>query len=101
MTTQQRIEKTVFERSVYKTLKDAQSGIRAHGTDDYIAVAGVLYSMEEYDGDGKQITYYNKRTDTKIYVDTANRYSETGFKDAVLTLQEDAGFYRNDINYID
>ena len=43
------------------TLEDNQKYIRENGTDDYIAVDGVLFTMEEYDMSGNQVSYFNKR----------------------------------------
>lgn len=68
---------------------------------DYIDIAGILYTMEEYDMSGKEISYYNKRTGLGFAVCTSNRYSETGFKDATLCAPYVTGFYRNDISFVD
>lgn len=99
-TPQAKIKKIVLDQAIYKTIKDAEEGIRKHGADDYIAVAGILYTMMEYDMDGQNIDYYNRRTDNLIQVDTHNRY-KGGFGDAVVSLFENYGAYRNDINYAD
>lgn len=99
-TPKKKINKIVFDRAVYQTIKEAEQGIRKHGADDYIAVGGILYTMMEYDLDGQKIDYYNKRTDNLIQVGTQNRY-KNGFGDAKVFLFENWGFYRNDINYAD
>lgn len=95
-----RIDKIVFDKARYKTLADAEKGIREHKADDYIAVDNILYTMMEYDMGGQFITYYNLRTNNMLEVKTANRY-KNGFGDAVLELYENYGAYRNDINYAD
>lgn|SRR3990167_876869 len=68
---------------------------------DYIDIAGILYTIEEYDMDGKQIMYYNKRTGLGFQIDTENRYGTLGFADAEVCEPYEVGCYRNDINFID
>jgi hypothetical protein len=67
---------------------------------DYVAVGGILYTMEVYDMDGQRIIYANKRTGLSFEVKTEDRY-KIGVSDAVVTEPEDAGCYRNDITYAD
>ena len=68
---------------------------------DFVDIAGILYTMEEYDMSGKEISYYNKRTGLGFAVCTSNRYSETGFTDATLCAPYQVGYYRNDISFAD
>ena len=65
---------------------------------DYITVRGVVYTMHEYDMDGQQMSWANKKNDTLIECQTANRYKQ-GFKDAVVEAYPDYGLLRDDINY--
>ena len=95
-----KINKIVFNHARFKTLEDAENYIKKHGTDDYIAVDNILYTMMEYDMGGQIIQYYNKRTNNMLEVKTSNRY-KNGFGDATLELYENYGVYRNDISYAD
>lgn len=82
----------------YKTEKHFQNRLRRYGkTDDYIRVGGMLFTMEEYDRDGRTITYANRKYGKRITVETNDRY-KNGFGDAVITL-DDATSYRTDIYY--
>ena len=95
-----RLNKYVFDEHNFKTLEEAQNYIRKNNkSPDYISVAGILYTMEEYDNDGQIIMYANRRNNTTIVLDTADRY-KNGFGDAVLTALS-AGSYRNDLVYAD
>lgn len=66
---------------------------------DIVKIDGVFYAMDNYDREGKQITYANKRTLTGFSVFTENRYYK-GFSDAKVTEIEEVSI-RNDINYYD
>ena len=97
-----RIDIYAFDKARYNTIKDMQKYVRKNGCEDYIVVDNILYTMEEYDESGKQIEYYNKRTNNMIMVETSNRYNkEIKFSDAVVELYNNYGVYRNDISYAD
>ena len=65
---------------------------------DYIIVAGILYTMEEYDFNGQTVVWANKKHNLAIEVSTSNRYGSTGYTDAkVIAYQPHS--YRNDIVY--
>jgi hypothetical protein len=64
---------------------------------DYVNVAGVLYTMHEYDNDGKQVTWANKKKNLMLEMDTTNRY-QIGYHDAEV-LSYPADWLRNDISY--
>lgn len=70
-----------------------------HGELDYVKVNKKVYTIHEYDNEGKNMSWANKKDDELIDCNTSNRYGETGFKDAVLYLFENYGFLRDDINY--
>lgn len=42
-----RIDKFVAKKHQFKTIEQAEKHIRRHGTSDYMAVANILYTMEE------------------------------------------------------
>lgn len=66
---------------------------------DYITVRGAIYTMDEYDSDGLYITWYNKKNDIQIRVDTLNNRYQNGFKDATVSVFDNYGLWRNDITY--
>jgi len=66
---------------------------------DCIAVEGILFTMEEYDSDGRTLTWGNKRLEKNLEVSTSDRY-KNGYKDAKAEIYEAFGT-RNDINYLD
>jgi hypothetical protein len=102
-----RLDHYAFNYARFENIEQFQNHIRsAFGSQDhcpdYIVVDNVLYTMEEYDMDGKYIEYYNKRTNNMIRVETQNRYSkDIGFSDAVVEFYQNYGVWRNDINYTD
>ena len=65
---------------------------------DCIAVKGILFTMEEYDNDGKTLLWGNKKKGKTLEVNTKDRYKE-GYFDAKVSMYDSFGF-RNDINYI-
>ena len=67
---------------------------------DYVAIRGILYTMDGYDFDGRFIYYYNKRTDLGFYITTKDRYNE-GFNDAKVSEIHFLGTYRTDVEYAD
>jgi hypothetical protein len=65
---------------------------------DYVIVGGILYTMHEYDMDGKQVTWANKKHEMMMSVDTYNRYSDIGYTDAQVSIYP-AYYLRNDISF--
>lgn|SRR3990167_4026002 len=65
---------------------------------DYVIVAGILYSMEEYDMDGKTVLWANKKHNMQMIVDTSNRYGSLGYTDAKVEIYPANGL-RTDIFY--
>lgn len=84
----------------FSSIGEAQTFIRENKAPDYLVIDSILYTMDEYDNDGKEITYYNKRTGNALRVWTDNRYHD-GFGDAQVELLENYGVWRNDITYAD
>ncbi len=67
---------------------------------DYVVVKGILYTMEEYDMDGKLCYYGNKRTGYTIEIHTADRYKTLA--DVVVNFDENDGLNRRaDIAFAD
>lgn len=64
---------------------------------DYVKVAGIVYTMHEYDMDGQSVTWGNLKNQTMIEMRTANRY-KAGYSDAEI-LAYPADFLRRDISY--
>lgn len=86
----------------FKSEKHLQKFIRKEGkAPDYVLISGILYTMDEYDSSGRQITYYNKRTGLGFLVETRNRYGDTGFTDAVVEEPYDVDCWRIGFNYAD
>ena len=82
------------------SLPEAQKYIRKHGTPDYIMVDNILFTMDWYDEDGKEIYYGNKTKSKVLEVHTKNRYGNKGFSDAEVVLSPMFG-YRTDMAYAD
>lgn len=83
----------------FKTLSDFQNFIRQNNAPDVAEVEGMIFTMDEYDMDGKELTYGNVKHQKSIIVVTSDRYNkEIKFSDAVCTM-EDECFFRNDISY--
>lgn len=85
----------------FKTAEDFQNWIRKNQrTPDWVAVAGVVYTMDNYDGEGREISYGNVSEEKMLTVKTENRYGQLGFSDAMVE-EDDLFGWRNDINYLD
>jgi len=84
----------------FKTVKAFQDYVRKNGTPDYVKVEGIVFTMDNYDGEGKEISYGNLTKHKTLLVETENRYSTSKFKDAICYI-EDMCSYRTDINYIE
>lgn len=65
---------------------------------DYVIVEGKLFTMEEYDMDGKEIMFANRKYEKQLNIVTTNRYGSLGFTDAKVYMW-DATSWRNDITY--
>lgn len=64
---------------------------------DYVTFGGKVYTMHEFDNDGQQITWANKKHNLMLEVVTSNRY-RNGWGDAVVYAYEASGL-RTDISY--
>jgi len=65
---------------------------------DYVVVNNMLFTVENYDSEGKEVIYGNLKHQKTLTVTTSDRYGKTGRSDAVVELS-DLFSYRNDINY--
>ncbi len=81
-----------------------RSGAKSKYSIDNVCVAGILYTMDEYDTDGKTVTLSNKRNIDGAYgqitIDTSDRYSPTCYRDAIVGFTPAFGL-RDGINYLD
>jgi len=93
-------QKKFFRIKNYKDIQDLQKEIRKNGLRDYFKVNGIIYTQEEYDEEGKEVRYANKRTNTGFIVNTKDRYN-LGYWDAEIDFNDKWDFFRNDIFYID
>jgi len=66
---------------------------------DYITVNNRIYTIHEYDSNGKNMSWGNREHDELIDCNTSNRYGSTGFTDAKIYLFGDYGLLRDDIHY--
>ncbi len=66
---------------------------------DYIAIADIPFTMEEYDMEGKIIVYKNKKLMLDIVVNHINRYKDFRFVKDVYA--EKACSWREDITYLE
>lgn len=82
----------------FKTVKAYQKFVRKNGTIDIVEVEGINFTMDNYDFEGKEISYGNKKKEKSLFIETENRYGDNKFKDAVAYI-EDMCSYRTDINY--
>jgi hypothetical protein len=83
----------------YKTVSSFQRYVRKNGTPDSVNIDSMVFTMDNYDMHGKEISYGNRAKEKSLYVETGNRYGENGFKDAICYI-EDMCSYRTDINYL-
>lgn len=95
------ILKVLQKHDLYHTYKDAQDYqiyLRKNGNPhDYVIVNGILFTQDEYDMSGKEITYGNLKKKKSMTITTSDRYKD-GFEDAVVEIDE-LYSWRNDINY--
>lgn len=64
---------------------------------DYVTVGGIVYTMHEYDGAGRTITWGNKKHQKMLELTTSNRY-QYGYADSVVEEYEPY-YLRTDISY--
>lgn len=91
--------KTFFRIKNHKSLYDLKKEIRENGFKDYFKVNGVIYTQDNYDMGGQEVSYGNKRTKTGFIVHTKDRY-KIGTKDAEIEYL-DSSYLRKGISYID
>lgn len=90
----------------YKNIEEFQEALRlvsktctVNDCPDVVKVGDIVYTMDNYDAEGKEISFGNKRTFKGLLIETKNRYSYNGFCDAVVSESNDC--IRNDISYED
>ena len=71
--------------------------VSGFGCLDYVSVFGRVYTMHEYDSEGKMITWANKKNESMIELETFDRY-KFGYGDSKIMEYKPFGF-RNDISY--
>lgn len=104
LTPQTKIDEYISNLYSFKSYTDFEKHLRslprAGFIPDYVAVNSVLYTMDEFDHDGKELSYYNKRTGLGFKVWTSDRYKK-GMFDAEVCEPYEIGAWRNDITYAD
>jgi len=83
----------------FNTLNGMKTYFKKKGSMDFFRFKGLVYTMENYDNIGKELNYKNKKTTNQIGILTNDRY-ET-YKDIKIEFEENVGFYRNDIVYME
>lgn len=85
----------------YKDLKDFEESLRKRKEcPDIVKIDNIIYTMDNYDLEGREISFGNKRTFKGFNIETSNRYNKNiGFSDA--SIYQNDGFIRNDIYYYD
>lgn len=67
---------------------------------DYITFDGHVFTMHEYDSEGRSMSWGNQKLNKLIEVETRNRYDKhSGFTDARVYVFENYDCLRNDISY--
>lgn len=95
-------EKKKFIENIvkFKTPLEYQDWIRKNNKLlDYVNIDGIIFTQDEYDMSGKEVTYGNLEHEKSLMVTTENRYGESKFSDAVVDMDK-LYSYRNDINYL-
>ena len=88
-----------YELPDFLNFDKLQKYIRKNGFKDFFKVDGIIYTQQEYDIDGKYISYGNKRLSKGFIVNTKDRYN-LGTQDAEIEFL-DEWYLRNDISYFD
>jgi predicted AAA+ superfamily ATPase/ribosomal protein L37AE/L43A len=84
----------------FKTVEDYKKHIQNGGKlFDYIVVDGLLFTMEEYDASGHEVTYANKTDKKTVHIEWANRYED--MTDITDIYMDDMYSWRDDISYAD
>lgn len=83
----------------FATAEDFQKFLQSGKTlkYDYVIVGDILYTMEEYDLDGKMVVWANRKHNKNMSVMTSDRY-KNGYLDAEVAIFDAYG-YRTDITY--
>jgi len=85
----------------FPTLKAYERYLRkTNNSLDNVKIGQIIYTMDNYDSDGRDINYGNKRTGKSFFITTSNRYGLGKFSDAKIE-RSDEGYSRNDISYVD
>lgn len=87
-------------KQAFKDAQELQDFYRKGGTlpYDYVVVGNILYTLHEYDMNGRMVTFANKKHYRMLEVTTYNRYGDTQYTDAIVEEYE-AGYLRDDIAY--
>ena len=83
----------------FKDFRELEKYIRKNKSEDYFSVNGIVYTMDNYDMEGKEISYGNKKHNKGFLVLTEDRYKQN-WKDAIIKEFEPMCF-RNDISYFE
>jgi len=86
-----------FEKWLQTKHSTCHPEMKYGGCLDYVTVGGILYTMHEYDSEGRTITWANKKKNRMLEMTTSNRY-HNGYSDAKVEEYE-ASYMRTDISY--
>ncbi len=83
----------------FKTFKEYKDYFLTHPFLDVVKIGEIIYTMDFYDREGKEMSYGNKRTQQGFYIYTENRYKTK--EDAEFELWVNGYSIRGDISYYD
>jgi len=86
------------QKDVFVSALAFQQWVRENKCPDIVTVAGILFTMDGYDVDGREITYGNIKHQKSMRITTLARYKLKHFADAIVEIY-DMNSYRNDMHY--
>lgn len=83
----------------FKTAEQFEKYLKTKETaPDYVKIENMIFTMDEYDMEGKEVTYGTKTHNKTMFLTTENRY-KTKYQDVKIEIA-DAVCFRNGINYL-
>lgn len=86
----------------YKNGKDFEKFLRTEDyCPDFVKIGGIVFTMDNYDEEGKEISFGNYKKEKSFIIITDPKYktSKNGFNNAVVEEIVDCDSFRNDIVY--
>lgn len=84
----------------FENLKAFKNYVKKEGFPDYMLIGNSIYTMENYDLEGKEVCYVSFDANERLRCTTGNRYGATKYEDLEVEAEDGLEYWRSGLRYL-